>query len=767
MATLSNFRLVWNGKIRLLKYYSRCRTKPLYFIHSNRFSSDWNASKVSASLAGGAKTLVLSTGKLAKFADGCAVATLGDTSVMVTSVSKTNVSSNSFLPLVVDYRQKSAAAGRIPTNFLRRELGPSEHEILTSRLVDRSLRPLFPDGYCYETQIMCNILAIDGINSPDVLAINAASASLAVSDIPWNGPVAAVRVGLIDNQILINPTRFEMQKSSLNLIVSATKQNLVVMLDGSANIVYEQDLKKAINSGVKECQGIVQAISKLAELHGKPKRPFEEVIRVDDDLKESIKSLAEIKLRDIFSDTKHDKLSRDNAITDLRNNVLETMKKSVDDADLTAVVEAFGIVSKEIFRSLIFENDTRCDGRKLNELRNIKCEAGLFSPLHGSALFQRGQTQVLCTITLDSIDSALKLDTMSMLTSGIKEKNFFLHYEFPPYATKETGRTGPIGRREMGHGALAERGIRPVLPENYPFTVRLTSEVLESNGSSSMASVCGGSLALLDAGVPISAPVAGVAMGLITKYSETTPKQIEDYKILTDLLGIEDYLGDMDFKIAGTKKGITALQADIKISGLPTKIVMESLSKAVSAKSQIIGIMNSTLSMPRTGKENMPVTETIEVPVHQRARFLGVGGSNLKKVFVETGVSIHAKDDCNYNIFAPNEMAMKEAREMIDVVLKEEKAPTLEFGGIYTAKVVEIRESGVMVILYPNMNPALLHNAQLDQRMVMHPSALGINVGDELKVKYFGRDPVSGTMRLSRRVLQSTGAPVVKNFTSS
>lgn len=706
----------------------------------------------------------MSTGKLAKFADGCAVVTLGETSVMVTSVSKTHASPNTFLPLVVDYRQKAAAAGRIPMNFLRRELGPTEHEILTSRLIDRSLRPLFPDNYRYDTQIMCNILAIDGSNDPDVLAINAASASLALSDIPWNGPVAAVKVGMIDNEILINPTRRELQKSSLNLIICGASQNLVVMLDGSAKLIREPELKKSIKTGVKECQGIIQGIIELSKTHGKPKRTFELPANVPDELKDAVKSLAEIKLRNIFTDYSHDKLTRDNALNDVRNNILETMKKSVDDLDFPAVVEAFNGCSKEIFRSLIFEYNVRCDGRSLEKLRNISCEANLFKPLHGSALFQRGQTQVLCTVTLDSVDSALKMDTISMLTSGVKEKNFFLHYEFPPYATKETGRTGPIGRREMGHGALAERGLRPILPENYPFTIRLTSEVLESNGSSSMASVCGGSLALLDAGVPILNPAAGVAMGLITKYCPVT-NQIQDYRILTDLLGIEDYLGDMDFKIAGTKKGITALQADVKIPGLPLKIVMESLSRAITAKSEIINIMNGTLSTPHVGKLNMPVTEVIAVPVYQRGKLIGIGGSNLKKIFVETGVTIHTQDDNNYIIFAPNATAMKEAREMIDALLLEERVPNLEFGGIYTAKVVELRENGVMVVLYPNMLPTLLHNTQLDQRQVLHPSALGIEVGHELQVKYFGRDPVSGAMRLSRKVIQVSGAIPAKNLT--
>ncbi|XP_057338640.1 polyribonucleotide nucleotidyltransferase 1, mitochondrial [Microplitis mediator] len=756
MAHLVNLRLILNNKIKLLRNHGRCRRK----IQVRYLGNDWSTAKVDVSLGNG-KQMVISTGKLAKMANGCAMVSAGKTSVMITSVSKTQPSSSTIVPLIVDYRQKASATGRIPTNFLRRELGSTENEITAGRLIDRTVRPGFPKGYCYDTQLISNTWTIDGENLPDVLAINAASASLALSDIPWKGPMAAVRVGFADNEILINPTTRELEQSSLNLIVSAADQSLLVMMDGYANRILEADLKKAIEVGVRECQEIIRAIKSLAEAHGKPKKTFEEGLKIEENLLDSIRSLAEIKLRDIFTDYKHDKVSRDNAVNNLRNNVMETMKKSVDDLNLPAVAEAFNIITREIFRELIFENNVRCDGRKLNELRDIKCEAGLFELLHGSALFQRGQTQVACSVTLDSLDSALKMDMVSKLTSGVKDKNFFLHYEFHPYAVNEIGRAGIVGRREMGHGALAERGLRAVIPENYPFTIRLTSEVLESNGSSSMATVCGGSLALLDAGVPISESAAGVAIGLVTKYDDNDT--IKDYRILTDLLGIEDYMGDMDFKIAGTKTGITAIQADIKVSGLPLEIVMKCISDAITAKKKIIDIMNETLSAPRVDKANMPMTDVIEVPAHLRGQFLGIGGANLEKIYLKTGVNIQTQENNMYLVFAPNETAMKEAKEMIDALLKEEKTPNLEFGGIYTAKVKEVRDNGVMVTLYENMKPTLLHNTQLDQRLVVHPSALGIEVGQEIKVKYFGRDPVSGVMRLSRKVLQTTSLKP-KNF---
>ncbi|XP_058790116.1 polyribonucleotide nucleotidyltransferase 1, mitochondrial [Phymastichus coffea] len=756
MASMATIRLLKRNS--LVSLYNKQRHKINYSSQENfqSDSSSLQSSETAATFSNG-RQIKFSTGKLARLADGCAIATLGETSVMVTTVSRSHASStSSFVPLVVDYKQKAAAAGRIPTNFLRRELGQTEHEILTSRLIDRSLRPLFPEKYNYETQVICNMLALDGNNDSDVLSINGASAALAVSDIPWNGPIGAVRIGLIDNEVIINPTRREIQQSSLNLIITAAQHNLIIMMEGSANNVLDQDMRKSIKAGVKECQSIIQAIETLRKKSGKVKRIVEPPAELPEDIKESVESLSEMKLREIFTDHKHDKLSRDIALSNLRNDVLTTMKSNYSDLDVALTAEAFSDCSKKIFRSLIFESDRRCDGRKLNDIRNISCQINLFKPLHGSALFQRGQTQVLCTVTLDSPDSALKMDTISSLANGVKEKNFFLHYEFPPFATNETGRTGPVGRRETGHGALAERGLRAILPKDYPFAIRLTSEVLESNGSSSMASVCGGSLALMDAGIPVTTPAAGVAIGLVTKYEKDT-RHLVDYRILTDILGLEDYLGDMDFKVAGTRKGITALQADIKVSGLPLKIIMESLDRANEAKNKIINIMNQVIATPRIEKkDNMPITEVIDVPVHLRGKLLGVGGSNVKKIFLQTGVHINHDENTRFVLFAPNQTAMNEARETIDEILKQDREPKLEFGGIYTATIVEIRDVGVMVILYPNMPPALLHNSQLDQRQVTHASALNMEVGQEIQVKYFGRDPASGAMRLSRKVLQTT-----------
>jgi polyribonucleotide nucleotidyltransferase len=361
------------------------------------------------------RTLKISTGQYARLADGCAVATIGDTSVMVTAVCKTKPSPSNFLPLVVDYRQKSAAAGRIPTNFFRRELGPTEKEILTSRLIDRSLRPLFPDRFNYDTQVVCNMLAVDSVNNPDVASINAASAALSLSDIPWNGPVGAVRIGFVDNEVVINPTRKELQSSSLNLVLSATKRNLVVMLEGNASSILQQDLLKAIKIGTKETQHVISGIEKLQKSFGKTKREFEPPVEASEEVNEAVRSLSEMRIRKIFTDYSHDKLSRDNALTGVRTDVTEKIRSSFPDLDLNVLGETYNKFVKQVFRDLIFEEEKRCDGREFDQLRNIECKVNLYGPLHGSAMFQRGQTQVFCTVTLDSHDSAMKLDPMAML----------------------------------------------------------------------------------------------------------------------------------------------------------------------------------------------------------------------------------------------------------------------------------------------------------------------------------------------------------------
>ncbi|XP_045623746.1 polyribonucleotide nucleotidyltransferase 1, mitochondrial isoform X1 [Procambarus clarkii] len=708
------------------------------------------------------RTLHIETGGYARLADGAAVATLGDTSVLITAVSKPRSGpSPGFMPLTVDYRQKYAAAGRIPSNYFRRELAPTDKEILTSRIIDRSVRPLFPVGYCGDTQLSCQLLAVDGLYDPDVVSINAASAALAVSDIPWMGPVGSVRMGLVDGEVIIQPTRRELSKSSLNLVVSGAENKLIVMLEGGGSNVLQQDLMKAIKMGVKECQLVIKAIQELAKTAGKTKRSFTNSLHVPEEMLQAARTLSEMRLRSIFTDFSHDKFSRDNAVNVLKSDVMQKLIEGFPDVDSQLAHLAFSQITKTVFRNLILDDNIRCDGRGLLDLRPISCGVDLYRPLHGSSLFQRGQTQVQCTVAFDAHENIPKLDPLLEATGGHRDRNFILHYTFPSFATNEVARSGPISRREVGHGALAEKALRPLLPSYFPFAILLTSTVLESNGSSSMATVCGGSLALMDAGVNISAPAAGIAIGLVTRYDDSN--KLQDYKILTDILGIEDYMGDMDFKLAGTSKGITALQADVKVPGIPLKVVMEAIQQATDGKGNVLTIMGDTIAHPRENKkETMPVLEKIAVPAHKRSKVMGPGGMHIRRVQSETGVQLTWQEDGILSVFAPNLSAMEEAKEALTELLSD-REPTLEFGGIYTSTVVELRPQGVMVTLYDDMPPVLLHNSQLDTRKVHHPSALGIEVGQQLKVKYFGRDPASGQMRLSRRALQASAA-AVKNL---
>ena len=714
----------------------------------------------------------LSTGKLARMADGSCMGKSGDTSVIVTAVSRQEASSSaSFMPLTVDYRQRAAAAGRIPTNFLRRELGPTETEILTGRMIDRSLRPVFPKGYFCETQIICNLLAVDGTNDPDVLTINTASAALASSDIPFDGPIAAIRVGLLGDSydVIVNPTRKEMANSKLNLVVAGTGEKNILMMEGGTSEPIELSyVLKAIKAATKDIKTLSEGIKHLAESNPREKRKFEPPPQPTEDHVNRINTECEAELRSILTNHSLDKKSRDNEVQRVRKRMKETLAE-VFPNDSSLLDDAFSKLFKNLYIDIVVETGFRCDGRTASELRPISCEVGLFQPLHGSGLFQRGQTQVLCSVALDSLNSVLRSDPISVITGGIKEKNFMLHYEFPPFATNEVGRATGMNRRELGHGSLAEKALRPLIPHKFPFTIRLTCDVLESNGSSSMASVCAGSLALMDAGVNIECHAAGVAMGLLKVPSKDGETE-DSFKILTDILGLEDYLGEMDFKVAGTEKGLTAVQLDVKYpSGIPSKIIMEALQKGYVAKADIITKhMKLAISEAKKHKETWPVSKKLEIPAHKRSRFLGLGGIHIKKLTSETGVQVteDLENSNAFNVFAPNEEAMSEADEYINKILTEdEEGPELEFGGVYDATIVEIRETGVMVTLGAKMHPTLLHNKELDQRKVYHPSALNLQVGQVIPVKYFGRDPVSGHLRISRRVLQMTSPKVVKQNT--
>ncbi|XP_056021398.1 polyribonucleotide nucleotidyltransferase 1, mitochondrial-like isoform X2 [Ostrea edulis] len=722
----------------------------LIYFHSNKWMkfTRWDPIKrfqstASISVKLGNRDLTIETGKLAKFADGAAVIKQGETSVLVTAVSKALPQPSPFLPLTVDYRLKAAAAGRIPMNYFRRERGPTENEILTSRVIDRSLRPLIPEECQKEIQHRLQQLC-----------------RLSHGKVLW---VGAVRVGYVDKSFVINPLRHELERSDINLMITSSKQG-IVMLEGGANNVDYELFKEAIKIGHAESFRIINSIQNLATEVKTFKHQSQPPASQDNfrELRDTVYRLCNTKLRAIFTNYSHDKFSRDSAVKNAVAGVMKELKDlypSLSDDQLNWYIQK---CIKHVFRDNIFKTEKRCDGRDLSDLRNISCSVDILKPLHGSSLFQRGQTQVLCTMAYDSLDMSLKFDPVAQLISGAKEKNFMLHYEFPPYATNEIGRPGAtLARREIGHGALAERGLSPIVPDNLPFTLRLTSEVLESNGSSSMASVCGGSLALMDAGVPIKEAAAGVAIGLVTQLNYEG--KITKHRVLTDLLGIEDYFGDMDFKIAGTRNGVTALQADIKLESLPIEIVFEAIKAGKSGISRILDIMDTVISKPRKPKSNAPVKEKFVVNPQKRSRVVGIGGQRLRQLAQKTGVQMSAVDESTFDLFAPDKTAMLEAKELLESWLEEKPAPRLDFGAIYTVRILEVNVQGVMVEVHPSIEPVFIHRSQLDLRKVHDATVLGLTPGDEIQVKYFGSDPVSGQIRLSRRILLSPALPLFKS----
>ncbi|CDW52638.1 polyribonucleotide nucleotidyltransferase 1 [Trichuris trichiura] len=696
----------------------------------------------------GGRPMRLETGRFARMADGCVLGRMGDTVVMVTVVGKEKSSAHNFMPLTVDYRNRASAFGRIPTNFLRREIGVTDAEILTGRLIDRSLRCCFSKECYSDCQVLCNLISYDGINDPEVLSVNAASAALACSPILWQGPVAAVRVALDANGPLVNPTKQQLEKSRFNLVLTSTADRRVVMVEASGDGIPTDVVRHCAQCALDSSKGILEAIGNLQTSAGKQKRSSNPGCQPGENLINTVRQYAESPLVDILNDHSLDKVAVDERIAALRQETSLHVKEILAEDEVAQFDESFTDLIRLTLRKQIFKTGVRRDGRTVDGLRPIDCQVDLYKPLHGSAVFQRGQTQVLCTVTFDSHQAAFKGDVVSLLGGSAKEKRFMLHYTFSPFATNEISTSRGINRRELGHGALAEKALRAVVPREFPFTIRLASDVLESNGSSSMATVCAGSMALMDSGVPIRCPVSGVAIGLVTMG--------EDYRLLVDIAGIEDYFGDMDFKIASSKEGVTAMQLDTKLlGGIADSIFMEAIEAGVEANDRILTIMSSCIAAPRSGlKPNGPVEETLEVAPSKRARFLGPGGMHLKRVEANTNVQITQIDDARYSVFAPNRRSMEEAKKELDILLEDNYEDKFEFGSICTAKITELRDNGVMVILHPQMQPVLLPNSQLDMRRVGHPSNLGLEVGQEICVKYFGRDPVTGHMRLSRKVLQ-------------
>jgi polyribonucleotide nucleotidyltransferase len=684
----------------------------------------------------GGKPLSIQTGKVAKQASGSVVVQYGETIVLVTVVSATEERPANFLPLTVEYQEKIYAAGRIPGNYFRREIGrPSEKETLTARLIDRPIRPLFPENYRYETQVIATVLSMDQENDSDTLAMNGASAALTISDIPFEGPIACVRVGRIDGQFLINPTISQWEKSDINLIVAGSKTG-VVMVEGNADIVPEADMLEAIYFGHAGMQPLIELQEKLMEAVGVPKRPFV-VPEKDEELVKTITSLAQAPMREAILIP--EKLKRYAALRDLKTEIVENLGEEYNERE-EEIYEILQDLQKKICRSLVLDEGRRIDNRKFDEIRPITCEAGILPRPHGSAMFTRGETQVLGVLTLGSGQDEQRVETLS----GEEYRPFMLHYNFPPFSVGEVKRIGGPSRRDIGHGGLSTRALEKTLPakEEFDYTIRIVSEVLESNGSSSMATVCAGTLALMDGGVPIKSPVAGIAMGLVSDGDRVV--------ILSDILGDEDHTGDMDFKVAGTKEGITALQMDIKILELSREVMEKALEQARIGRLFILEKMLETLNESR--KEISPYAPkiiTIKINPDKIREIIGPSGKIIRSIQNETNTRIEIEDSGIVKIAAYCKEDAHAAQKMIDDIAMEP-----EVGRIYEGTVQKVMDFGAFVQILPGTD-GLVHISQLANRRVTNVSDI-VKEGDKIKVKVLeiSRD---GKIRLSHKAVSEVG----------
>jgi len=674
--------------------------------------------------------ITMETGRLANQADGAIWVQSGGTVVLVSCVSLPMERNVDFFPLTVDYVEKMYAAGRVPGSFFRREIGrPSERETLCARLIDRPIRPLFPKGFRDEVQVIATVLSSDPEVLPDVLAISGASAALHMSQIPFQGPIAGARIGYVDNKFVFNPTGPEIEKSSLDMIFAATRE-AVVMVEGSATVIPHTMMAEALEWAREVINPILDMQEELRGAVGKPKMEFT-APEENPALKQAVVELAQADLDKALRTP--DKMERRQAKKDLKKRVLETLAEREEFAETYGQAgEILSAMEKQMVRERIKSEGVRIDGRDTKTVRPINIDVGLLPRTHGSALFGRGETKVLAVCTLGSGRDEQRIESLA----GDESKRFMLHYNFPPYCVGEI-KMMRVSRREIGHGALAERSLLPVLPaaEDFPYTLRVVAEVMESNGSSSMASVCGASLAFMDAGVPIKAPVAGIAMGLI--------KEGDEYFVLTDIIGDEDALGDMDFKIAGTEEGITAFQMDIKVAGIPSEVMAKALAQARDARLHILGEMNKVLERPRTElPAHAPKYESVMVSPDIIRVIIGPGGKNIKAITADTGASIDVDDSGKVQIFAPNEEAMQMAKER---VLYYDQRP--EVGKVYEGPVKKLLEVGALVEILPGVE-GLVHISQLDLGRVEKVTDVA-KLGDTMKVKCLEVLP-DGKMRLSR-----------------
>ncbi|HMP83853.1 MAG TPA: polyribonucleotide nucleotidyltransferase [Verrucomicrobiota bacterium] len=686
----------------------------------------------------GDKQITIETGKLAKQADGAVTVQLGETIVIVAAVAATKAKEGQdFFPLTVDYREKAAAAGKFPGGYFKREGRPTEKEILTCRLTDRPIRPLFPKGWYNEVQVQTVVLSADGENDPDILSIIGASAALMVSDIPWEGPLGAVRVGRINGKFIANPTHAEQAESDLDLVYVGNASD-IVMYEGAAREISEADFNAALKFGQECCAPLIAAQQELVAKAGKKKREIKLNIVPDEILAEA-KQLAGDRF--VPALLTPGKLAREAACNAIKEEVGAKLVEKFGEEKVTQFVinDAFYYIQKEAVRSLILNSGKRLDGRNFDTVRPISSEVAVLPRAHGSALFARGETQAVTLATLGTGDDVQEFDSY---TGGENEKKFILHYNFPNFSVGETGRISGPGRREIGHGALAERSIEPMLPlDTYPYAIRVTSEIMESNGSTSMASVCGGTLALMDAGVPMIRPVAGISVGICTEYAD---KKIAKYQLLTDIIGWEDHYCDMDCKIAGTEKGITGFQLDLKLKGLPHSIMAETIEKARVARLAILAEMAKTIAEPRKDiSKYAPRITTLKINPDKIGALIGPGGKNIKKLVEESGCEIDIEDDGTVNIFSVSADGMKIAVDAISGMTAE-----AEVGKLYRGKVVTIKEFGAFVEFLPGKD-GLVHISELANFRVKKTEDI-VKMGDEIWVKCLGVDE-KGRVRLSRK----------------
>ena len=685
----------------------------------------------------GSNPITIETGKLAKLADGAVEITSGETVVLVTAVSQSKVrSGQTWFPLSVEYKERAAAAGTFPGGYFKREGRPTEKEVLTCRMTDRPLRPLFPKGYLYDTQIIALMLAADGQNDADILSMNGAFAALCISDIPFAGPLGAVRVGRVDGEFIVNPTFEEREESDLDLVYVGNKTD-VVMIEGAANELPEADFVKALHFAQGHVTTIVTAIAELAAKVGKPKRDYKVTV-AKEDLLEIAYEIAGDRIEGAIYAA--NKIEREKKVGALRDEVETAIMERAPETTEFEIEQAFEYLQKKAFRVSIMEKGVRADGRQVGDLRELYSEAGTLPRVHGSSIFARGETQALATATLAPADECMYFDNYA---GGEDSKRFFLHYSFPPFSVGEAGRFGGMNRREIGHGALAERSIAPVIPsvEDFPYAMRVTSEVLESNGSSSMATVCSGTMALLDAGVPLIRPVGAIAVGLVTELDEDD--NIKEYKTLLDIIGSEDFYGDMDFKVCGTSEGVTGYQLDLKLPGIPLSILEEALVQATEARTVVLKKMEDTIAAPAALSEHAPRIESTKIDPERIGELIGPGGKNIKGIQAESGADINIEDDGTVHVYASKKESLDRAMEMIKQMFAE-----VEVGAVYTGAIVSTTNFGAFMQIMPGKD-GLIHISELAEGRIEKTEDV-VKKGDTVTAKCIGVDD-RGRVKMSIR----------------